>query len=180
MAADGESFTGLDQLQAAVIVPAAIAVCSGISGFFVAFVVMSTRSRVPRPIAEHFDAATLVFAVLFAALFVVCLRAHLRVRRRGAHPGEVLVLVVRAVPYVMVVCALAGGFFGMRAASESALRDDREARVTCEEVLGPASPEVEACLAVGIRCSRSTARRVTLGESAAVACVREAMGKSKP
>jgi len=174
----GESFSGLDAVQAAVIVPGAVAVCSGIGGYFVAYVAASALSRVPRPIAEHFDAATVITALLFAALFALCLRAHLRVRRRGAARGEVLVRVVRAVPYLMAVSALAGVVFGARAASESALRDDAQARATCEQVLGAGSPGVEACLATGIRCARSTARRFTLGESAELACVREGMGKS--
>lgn len=177
MNADTQGLSGLDHLQAVVIVPGAIAVCSGISGFFVAYVAASTQSRVPRPIAEHFDAATVITAVLFAALFAICVRAHLRVRRRGAAKGEVLVLVARVVPYLMVVSAIAGVLLGARAAREAALHDDARARATCEQVLGPGSPETEACLAAGIRCARATARRFTLGESAEVTCVREAMGK---
>ena len=109
-------------MQAVVIVPGAITVCSGISGFFVAYVAASTQSRVPRPIAEHFDAATVITAVLFVALFAICLRAHLRVRGRGAAKGEVLVLVARVVPYLMVVSSIAGVLLGARAAREQIVK----------------------------------------------------------
>ncbi len=177
MSGDADGFSGLDRAQAAVIVPGAIAVCSGISGFFVAYVAASALSRVPRPLAEHLDAATSITAVLFGALFAICLRAHLRVRRRGATQGEVLIFVVRAVPYLMAAAAAGGALFGARAAREAALRDDARARATCEQVLGAGSSEIEACLAAGIRCLRSSVRRVTLGESAEAGCVREAMGK---
>ncbi len=177
MNAETQGLSGLDHLQAIVIVPGAIAVCSGISGFFVAYVVASTQARVPRPIADHFDAATVITAVLFVALFAICVRAHLRVRRRGAAKGEVLVLVARVVPYLMVVSAIAGVVLGARAASEAALHDDVRARATCGQVLGPGSPKTESCLAAGVRCARSTTRRFTPGESEEVACVREAMGK---
>lgn len=177
MNADSGELEGPVRLKAAILVLAGVTACSGISGFFVAYVVASTQSRVPRPIREHFDAATVVNALLFAALFAICLRAHLRVRRRGAQQGEVLLLVVRAVPYLMVAAAIAGVVFGTRAGREAVLREDARARTICETVLGSESADLETCLVVGIRCGRSRVPRVDPYESAEVVCVREELGR---
>lgn len=175
--ADPPTLPAADLGMAAVIVPGALAVSAGIAGMFVAHLVVSLGARVPWPASHFVDATTIVTGALFAALFLICLRAHLRVRKRASQ-GEQLVLVARAVPWVMAIAFVAGVVFGARTAKASERQEEDAARRLCAQV-GESAPADDRCLVAAIRCGRGEGRKVTLEGSADEACVREALSGKK-
>ncbi|MBX3234293.1 MAG: hypothetical protein KIT84_04355 [Labilithrix sp.] len=169
-----DALAPVDTVQAAGVVALGLAACSFVTTFFCGYVVREQLSRAPVPIRTHVDAMTVVSAVLFALLFLVCIRAYLRARRSAAR--GTLTRTARLVPFIILTAGLAGAYYGASAAGRRVQEDEESAQEACASA-GASSAALDRCLVLAIRCGR--VRRSPTSEETTESCLRAALAAER-